>query len=90
LLTQFFNHTDEQIEEFHLAVREFENRIPDLARSLQERIADEPPLNPDFERAFNVFFESAKARSNPNIARGAVEEMLVQHLLTERLFSHRL
>jgi len=86
LLTRFFNHTDEDIEQFQQAVAEFGNRIPVLAGALQKLISDEPGKNPAFASAFATFHELCKMSLNPQIAREAIEEMLVQHLLTERLF----
>ena len=39
-----------------------------------------------FERVFDRVLRALPASLNPNIRRDAVDEMLVQHLLTERLF----
>ncbi|MDQ3814005.1 MAG: N-6 DNA methylase, partial [Armatimonadota bacterium] len=86
LLDRFFSHTEEQIDEFHAAVAEFGTRIPDLARALQIIIHDEPARNPAFAGAFESFHTLCRSALNPAISRTAIEEMLVQHLLTERLF----
>ena len=37
--------------------------------------------------AFDAFYETCKESLNPNLSENAVEEMLIQHLLTERIFS---
>jgi hypothetical protein len=86
LLTRFFGHTSEQIDEYHLAVREFEGRIPDLAQGLRKRIEEAREDNPVFADAFAQFHELCRGALNPAIAAPAIKEMLVQHLLTERLF----
>src|SRR5439155_23012630 len=86
LLDRFVSHTSEQIDEFHAAVREFQNRIPDLARELMDRIADERVANPKFVEAFSDFHELCRGALNPAISAETIDEMLVQHLLTERLF----
>ncbi len=86
LLTRFFHHTDEQIEEFRRAVDVFDERIPDLARGLQHVIAAALADDPAFAAAFDDFHALCKAALNPGIRKEAIEEMLVQHLLTERLF----
>ncbi len=39
-----------------------------------------------FTRTFGEFFEKCKLSINPNLSEAAVEEMLIQHLLTERIF----
>jgi predicted helicase len=86
LLNQFFSYTGEQIEEFHAAVKEFQERIPDLARGLMERIDEERGRNQKFVAAFEEFQRICRASIDPDISVAEIEEMLVQHLLTERLF----
>ena len=86
LLNAFYAHTKPDIEGFKQAVEHFKERIPDLARSLNERIVEAHKTNSKFKAAFADFFELCQQSLNPNISREAVDEMLVQHLLTERLF----
>lgn len=85
-LTAFFAHTPEQIEEFHRAVQEFKDQIPNLARNLIELIEKERSANRPFITAFEDFHDLCRTALDPNLDASAVEEMLVQHLLTERLF----
>lgn len=85
LLTEFFAHTEPAHDNFEKAVDEFKQRVPDLARGLVELIAKSHKDNPRFIAAFNDFFELCKSSLNPNLSAAAVDEMLVQHLLTERL-----
>ena len=44
-----------------------------------------PPRQSRFQDAFEDFFALCRTALNPNISQAAVDEMLVQHLLTERL-----
>jgi predicted helicase len=60
--------------------------VPELARGLVEIIERERKTNQRFIRAFADFSSLARRSINPNLADAAVEEMLIQHLLTERLF----
>lgn len=85
LITQFFRHIEPEIEEFEHAVDEFKERVPDLADGLRKKIEQAHRTNPAFKRAFGDFFELCKTSLNPNIAQAAVDEMLIQHILTERL-----
>lgn len=55
LLNAFFGYTGEQIEEFHAAVREFQERIPELAKGLLARIDEERGKNKRFVSAFDAF-----------------------------------
>ncbi|HEV2493648.1 MAG TPA: type ISP restriction/modification enzyme [Terriglobia bacterium] len=86
LLNQFFSYTEPDIEGFEEAVDEFKERVPDLARGLVEKIQQAHKDNAPFQAAFEKFFELCRTALNPNIRVEAVDEMLVQHLLTERLF----
>jgi predicted helicase len=77
------------IDGFEDAVAEFQSCVPDLARDLLDRIrAAREQGNEAFIDAFDRFFAICEGTLNPSIRREAVEEMLVQHLLTERLFDH--
>ncbi len=87
LLNLFLSHTQPQVEEFHHAVLTFQERIPELAKALLEHINQEDPKkNNQFVATFEHFYTLCKQTLNPNLSRDAVKEMLVQHLLTERLF----
>lgn len=86
LLDAFFSHRQPQIEAFHEAVRQFQDQIPELARGLMQLIGKERGSNSRFTSAFDAFLTICRTAINPNISIAAVEEMLVQHLLTERLF----
>lgn len=85
LVTQFFRYVEPEIEEFEHAVDEFKERVPDLAEGLKKKIEQAHRTNPAFKRAFADFFELCKTSLNPNISQAAVDEMLIQHILTERL-----
>jgi predicted helicase len=86
LLNQFFSYTEPDIEGFEEAVDEFKERVPELARGLVEKIQQAHKDNKGFQSAFEKFFDLCRTALNPNIRVEAVDEMLVQHLLTERLF----
>ena len=85
LLITFFSYTEPAHEDFSTAVDDFKQRVPDLARGLVQIIQDAHTTNARFKRAFAGFFELCRESLNPNISEAAVDEMLVQHLLTERL-----
>jgi predicted helicase len=86
LLRLFFSYTEPDIATFEAAVAEFKQRIPDLAQGLLARISEEHAKNAKFVSAFAAFLELCRSTLNPQISRETVNEMLVQHLLTERLF----
>jgi hypothetical protein len=85
LLNEFYAHTEPEIDNFEQAVEEFKDRVPELAKGLVEKIAAGHKTNKKFQAAFDSFFTLCRQTLNPNISEAAVDEMLVQHLLTERL-----
>jgi len=64
----------------------FQERIPALTKALLDKIQTAHKRNPPFKVAFYGMMELYRSALNPNISIAAVDEMLVQHLLTERLF----
>ena len=86
LLDRFFGYSREDFEGFEAAMAGFALEIPAVARALDELIGVELSESARFKRAFDGFFALCKAALNPGIKVEAVREMLIQHLLTERLF----
>ncbi len=85
LLNAFFSYTEPAHEDFNKAIGEFKDRIPDLARGLVAVIETAHRENRKFISAFSTFYDLCRTSLNPNLSVAAVDEMLVQHLLTERL-----
>ncbi len=86
LLHSFFAYRQPDHEEWDSAVSEFKQRIPELAARAKEIIDGERKSNKDFREAFQSFYDLCRKAINPNLSDAAVEEMLIQHLLTERIF----
>jgi len=74
------------LENWHAAVAEFKEMVPALGKRLAELIDEQHETNPQFVIAFTDFYQQCRAAINPNLSVAAVEEMLIQHLLTERIF----
>ncbi len=87
LLNQFFTYTEPDIASFEGAVREFKERVPELAGAVLAIIEREYKQNKKFIAAFDAFAELCRQSLDPKISSDVINEMLVQHLLTERLFS---
>ena len=85
-LETFFSHRPAEIAEWDEAVARFKDKVPDIGRGLAALIQRERQSNRRFTRAFADFYEKCRQSINPNLSEAAVEEMLVQHLLTERIF----
>lgn len=86
VLQTFFNFDLPYIKEWEHAVEEFKQRIPDLAESVLKVLEEQRGRNRAFRDSFDAFMQLAKASINPDLSIEAVEEMLIQHLLTRRIF----
>ena len=86
VLQAFFAYQEENISAWHTAVTEFKETVPELGDRLAALIKTERQSNPHFQEAFISFHQQCQASINPNLSIAAVEEMLIQHLLTERIF----
>ncbi len=86
ILELFFEFEPPAYEQWNEAVEEFKLRIREYGDSALAIIEQERRTNKRFVQAFNAFMEVCRAAINPNLSAQAVEEMLIQHLLTERLF----
>ena len=85
-LQHFFAAPPAALANWHAAVAEFKEKVPALGRKAAELIAEQHETNPKFVTVFTDFYEQCCASINPNLSKAAVEEMLIQHLLTERIF----
>lgn len=86
VLKLFCEYQPPEFEQWDVAVEEFKERVPELAQSLLELIETERKQNRAFRDAFGNFTNLMRDAINPNLSDKAVEEMLIQHLLTERIF----
>jgi predicted helicase len=85
LVNSFFSHDESDEREFQRAMDEFKSRIPDLSQSLRDHIKEAHQKNKHFREAFAEFVAIVRASLNPELSEDKVDEMLIQHLLTERL-----
>jgi hypothetical protein len=86
LLRHFFDYRAPQHEEWEAAVADFSKRIRDIAEGAKQLIDNERKKNPAFVKRFDAFYDLCCQAINPNLSQDAVERMLIQHLLTERIF----
>lgn len=85
-LARFFEYKPPAYEQWEEAVADFQTEIPEFGRALTEVIEKERRTNRRFREAFADFYELCRQSINPNLSEQAVEEMLIQHILTERIF----
>ena len=85
-LQYFFEYEPPALEAWEEAVEGFKDKVPMLAEKLLAKINEEYGRNKRFKQAFDEFTALCQRALNPNISRAAIKEMLIQHLLTERIF----
>ncbi|HEO66361.1 MAG TPA: DNA helicase, partial [Spirochaetes bacterium] len=86
VLKEFFDYQPPAFEQWEEAISDFKEKVSDLGEGLKELIEKGRQVNKSFITAFNDFMTLCRQSINPNLSEYAVEEMLIQHLLTERLF----
>ena len=86
MLKVFFGYREPHHEEWDEAVAAFKERIPAIAQGVKEKIEAQRRNNPEFVQRFEAFYDVCRQSINPNLSVEAVETMLIQHLMTERIF----
>jgi predicted helicase len=86
ILEPFFNYQPPAYEEWGKAEKRFREQLPELSTALLKVLDDAKVNNKNFQSAFSDFYQVCRSSINPNLSEKAVEEMLIQHLLTERIF----
>lgn len=87
LLELFFGYERPEIADFRKAVQQFKTDLPDVLKALRDMIEDAERENDEFHRASLRFLKRAQETINPNVIAADVREMLIQHILTEEIFS---
>ena len=85
-LQYLFTYTPPALDNWQTAVSDFREHVPDLAGELKARIDQRHETDPAFKEAFTDFYDTCRTSINPELSQDAVEEMLIQHILTERIF----
>ena len=85
-LQYLFTYTPPALDNWQTAVSDFREHVPDLANELKARIDQRHETDSAFKEAFADFYDTCRTAINPELSQDAVEEMLIQHILTERIF----
>ncbi len=85
-LQYLFSYVPPALDNWQTAVSDFREHVPALANRLKELVEQRHEMDPAFKKAFTNFYETCRTSINPELSQDAVEEMLIQHILTERIF----
>ena len=86
VLQYLFAYVPPALDNWQTAVSDFREYVPDLASALKTLIDQRHEMDPAFKEAFTDFYDICRTSINPELSQDAVEEMLIQHILTERIF----
>ncbi len=87
LLELFFGYERAEIADFRKAVEQFKSDLPEVLKALREMIEGAEKNNEKFRKAALRFLKHAQDTINPSVTAADVREMLIQHILTEEIFS---
>lgn len=87
LLDLFFRYERTEVSDFRKAVEQFKADLPAVLKALRQMIEREHDVNAKFRAAEKKFLAHAQEAINPNLTDADVREMLIQHVLTEEIFS---
>jgi predicted helicase len=87
LLKLFFGYERPEIAEFRKAVEQFKADLPAVLSALRDMIEQQHSSNMAFRSASKNFLAHAQDVINKSLTAADVREMLIQHILTEEIFS---
>ena len=87
LLSQFVRYEPPQIKQFRDAIDGFKDDLPDLLVEIRKVIEDQAPGNARFVTQRDRLLELVQKAINPHLGLDDVREMLIQHILTEEIFT---
>ena len=85
-LNFLFEYERPEFGNWEAAAAEFREHVPAIANTLKTKVQTQRETDGGFAKAFDRFYETCRASINPDLSAEAVEEMLIQHILTERIF----
>ena len=86
LLTAYVTFESRDVREFKEAVEHFKQDIPSIVTALRDMIQQQGRANPGFRQRRDTFLDLCRSAINPAVTPADVDEMLIQHILTEEIF----
>jgi type I restriction-modification system DNA methylase subunit len=87
LLQLFLGYERPEVSNFRKAVEQFKTDLPAVLDALRTMIERQQADNPTFRSDADRFLLHAREAINPSLELADVREMLIQHILTEEIFS---
>lgn len=87
ILNCFLNYVPPEVRDFRAAIETFKQDLPTILNTLRDMLEQQSASNPEFQRAKHQIWEICKESINPEITLLDIREMMIQHILTEDIFS---
>jgi predicted helicase len=87
LLSRFVNYTRAEVRDFRDAIERFKGDLPQVVETLRLMISKQAKENKPFIAARQDFLEVCQTVINADVTVADVHEMLIQHILTEEIFT---
>lgn len=88
VLNVFVDYERPEVRDFRAAITQFKEDIPHILEALRGIIGEQEAENEEFRRRRDGFLGVCRQSINPEIGVFDVHEMLIQHILTEDIFSN--
>jgi predicted helicase len=88
LLNAFVDYERPEVRDFRAAILQFKEDVPHILEELRNIIRQQESGNRVFLERTQNFLEVCRQSINPDIAISDVHEMLIQHILTEDIFTN--
>ncbi len=99
LLTKLINYESQEAKDFKAALTQFAKDLPDIIKILEKMMAEmvieeqnnineEQTYNEEFVSKRKDFLDLCKVCINPQINYADIDEMIIQHILTEDIFKN--
>lgn len=85
-LIEFIRYERPEIKEFRKAIAKFKEDLPAILEALRDVLHDQESSNAKFLEARSKFWEMCQLSINPEITLFDIQEMVIQHILTEDIF----
>ncbi len=86
LLTRFFEYELPQVQDFRLARDKFLSELPEVSQALTQLLQQAHSDSPRFHQQAQLFLALCQRSIGQNVTRHHVDEMLIQHILTDQIF----
>jgi predicted helicase len=88
LLVEFLDYERPEVTDFRRAVEKFGEDLPQIIATLREMIQTQEQTNQRFLELRDRFLKTCRTSINPEVTPFDVQEILIQHILSEDIFLH--